>query len=222
LDKTQQAARPMPQKELPASRPADTATQASVDLPIDQSSYFYNPLVTYWHAFRALQVVDYLQSFNKALDAPCMAQTARYTHQIVPFTNPGWDETKFATDASLRRLDGIETGVSLYGEPTYGTSFFNWLADSRHNHYGVTEFHPLKPFDARELQRVLAAHESHGAQFLSFFLEPRWNGRRVVRAHNLFSLDPDNPKFGSPRLYESVRQVLGSDAAKAAPARSTP
>jgi hypothetical protein len=221
-DRTQQAARPMPQRGLPASRPADKSTKASVDLPVDQSSYFYNPLVTYWHAFRALQVVEYLQSFNKSLDAPCMAQTARYTHQIVPFTNPGWDENKFAIGASLRQLDRIETGVSLYGEPTYGASFFNWLVDSPHKQYGVTEFHPLKPLDARELQRVLAAHESHGAQFISFFLEPRWNGRRVLRAHNLFSLDPDNPKFGSPQLYESVRQVLGSDAVKAAPVRSTP
>ncbi len=68
-------------------------------------------------------------------------------------------------------------GVSLYGEPTYGSSFFKWLAGTRHKHYGVTEFHPLKPLDARDLRRVLAAHEAQGAQFLSFFLEPRWNGR---------------------------------------------
>jgi hypothetical protein len=225
LDKTQQPPQPFPQKALPPSRDADASVQASVDLPVDQSSYFFNPLVPYWHAFRALQVVAYLQSFNKSLTEPCVAQTPRFTHQIVPFTNPSWDETKFAIDASLRELDGIGLGVSLYGEPTYGSSFFSWLAGSRHKHYGVTEFHPLKPLDAHELRRVLAAHEAQGAQFLSFFLEPRWNGRLVARGHNLFSLDPDNAMYGSPQLYESLREVLRADrqaGATATPARSTP
>lgn len=225
LGKTQQTPSLLPQKKLPVSRQLDASVQASVDMPVDQSSYFYNPLVTYWHAFRALQVAQYLQSFDKTLDAPCMAHTPRYTHQIVPFTNPGWDETKFAIDASLGHLDGIGLGVSLYGEPTYGTSFFKWLAGTGHKQYGVTEFHPLKPLDPRELRRVLAAHEARGAQFVSFFLEPRWKGRPVVRAHNLFSLDPDNPKYGSPQLYESFRQVLQGRAqagVTAIPVRSTP
>jgi len=225
LDKSQQSPPPLPQEALTVARAPDASVKASVDLPVDQSSYFYNPLVTYWHAFRALQVADYLQSFNKALALPCMAQTPRYTHQIVPFSNPGWDETKFAIDASLGDLKGIEMGVSLYGEPTYGTSFFQWLAGSRHDHYGVTEFHPLKPLDARELRHVLATHEAQGARFLSFFLEPRWNGRPVTRAHNLFSLDPDNPQYGSQQLYDSFRQLLRDEpgaAVKASHERSTP
>ena len=131
----------------------------------------------------------------------------------------------FAARGVQRELDGIGLGVSLYGEPTYGSSFFSWLAGSRHRQYGVTEFHPLKPLDARELRRVLAAHEAQGAQFLSFFLEPRWNGRLVARGHNLFSLDPDNAMYGSPQLYESFREVLRGDrqaGATATPARSTP
>ena len=185
--------------------------KASVDMPADQSSYFYNPLVTYWHAFRALQVADYLRSFEKGLQAPCVAQTKRYTHQILPFAHPAWDETKFAVDASLRKLDGIGLGVSLYGEPTYGTTFFSWLESSPHKHYGVTEFHPLKAMDPMELEGMLARHAGHGVEFVSFFLEPRWKGRLVPRAHNLFSLDPDNPKFGSQQLYESVRSLLRAD-----------
>ena len=225
LDKARQPAQTLPQKPLPASRQPDASLQASVDLPVNQSSYFFNPLVTYWHAFRALQVVDYLQSFDKALTPSCMAQTPRYTHQIFPFSNPGWDETKYAIDASLGQLKGIEMGVSLYGEPTYGTSFFKWLSASRHKHYGVTEFHPLKPLDASELRRVLAAHEAQGARFLSFFLEPRWNGRPVTRGHNPFSLDPDNSQYGSPQIYQSFRQLLRNDTADGAtavPERSTP
>lgn len=225
LDKNQQAPKSLPQKPLPAAREPDASVKTNVDLPADQTSYFYNPLVTYWHAFRALQVADYLQSFNRALSAPCMEQTPHYTHQIIPFSNPGWDETKFAIDASVRELKGIELGVSLYGEPTYGRSFFSFLAAGGHREYGVTEFHPLKPLDARELGRVLATHEAQGARFVSFFLEPRWNGRAVTRGHNLFSLDPDNARYGSAQLYRSLQQLMREErgvAAKAVPERSTP
>ena len=186
--------------------------KASVDIPADQSSYYYNPLVVYWHAFRARQVANYLQSFEKATELPCLAQTKRYTHQVLPFTHPSWDPTKFAVDASLGELDGIGLGVSLYGEPTYGTSFFDWLPGSEHQHYGVTEFHPLRGMGPGQLEGMLEQHSSHGAEFVSFFMEPRWNRRLVPRTHNLFSLDPDNPKFGSAQLYESMRQLLTDGA----------
>lgn len=215
LDKSQQTPARLPQKKLPASRAADPSIKGSVDLPAEQSSYFYNPLVTYWHAFRALQVADYLRSFSQALHPPCLAQTQRYTHQILPFTHPAWDETKFAVDASLRKLDDIDLGVSLYGEPTYGTSFFNWLDSGPHKHYGVTEFHPLRAMDPKELDAMMARHARHGAAFVSFFLEPRWKGSLVPRAHNVFSLDPDNTKYGSNLLYESVHRLLQTDSVSA-------
>jgi hypothetical protein len=164
-----------------------------------------------WHLFRGLQVARYIQWFNQSVKPACLARTKRYTHQIIPFTNPSWDETKFAVDASLQKLDGIGLGVSLYGEATYGTSFSKWLGTTQHKYYGVTEFHPLKALGPRELQDVLQEHEAQGAEFISFFLEPRWKGRLVFRGHSLFSLDPDNPKFGSQQLYESVRHVLQGD-----------
>lgn len=208
LDRSQQAPAALPQKELPASRPADASLKASVDLPADHSSYYYNPLAAHWHAFRAAQVADYLQSFARSLQAPCVAKTQRYTHQILPFAHPAWDQTKFAVDASLEPLDRIGLGVSLYGEPTYGTSFHRWLEASRHRHYGVTEFHPLKAMDPTEFDGMLQQHRKHGVEFVSFFLEPRWRGALVPRSHNLFSLDPDNAKFGSRQLYESVRQLV--------------
>ena len=209
LDRTRQAPTPLPQKQLPASRGPDASVKASVDMPADQSSYFYNPLVRYWHAFRALQVADYLRSFERAtLQAQCVTGTKRYTHQILPFTHPAWDDTKFAVDTSLRELEGVGLGVSQYGEPTYGASFFNWLETSRHKHYGATEFHPLKGLDETALKSMLQKHQEHGAEFVSFFLEPRWKGRLVPRNHNLFSFDPENPRFGSQQLYESVRQLL--------------
>jgi hypothetical protein len=210
LDKSQQMPGPLPQKALPANRAPNASVKAYVDTPADQSSYFYNPLVPYWHAFRALQVANYLESFDKALQPQCLVRVKRYTHQVIPFSHPGWDETKFAVDASLGKLDGIDLGISLYGEPTYGTSFYGWLAGSQHKHYGVTEFHPLKAMGATEFDGMLEKHAAHGAEFVSFFLEPRWQGRLVPRVHNLFSLDPDNEKFGSRQLYESVRHLLQS------------
>ncbi|ABM34703.1 hypothetical protein QRO08_03450 [Paracidovorax citrulli] len=98
--------------------------------------------------------------------------------------------------------------MSLYGEPTYGRPYFDWLAASATAHYGVTEFHPLKAMDAAEMRRVLQAHAARGAEFLSFFLEPLWNGELVPRGHNIFSFDPDNRQFASDRLYEAVRGAL--------------
>lgn len=210
LDRNQPTKNQLPQKKLPSSRVSDPAVRGYVDVPVDRSSYMYNPLVTYWHAFRALQVVGYIQKFNQAATAPCLSATARYTHQIIPFTNPGWDETKFAIDASLQKLDGINLGVSLYGEPTYGTSFSNWLSGTRHKHYGVTEFHPLKALDPAEFQRVLDLHSRQGVDFISFFMEPRWKRVPVSHGKNLFSFDPDNDEFGSRQLYQSVQKVLSA------------
>lgn len=214
MDRSQSTPKPMPQRALPAAVPSpDARVQASIDFPAQASSYYYNPLVPLWHAFRARQVVDYLRYFDGIVKQSCLSDVPRYTHQIIPFTNPGWDANKFAIQDSLHPAQtGIRLGVSLYGEPTYGRPYFDWLAASGTAHYGVTEFHPLKAMDAAEMRRVLQAHAAHGAEFLSFFLEPRWNGELVPRGHNIFSFDPDNRQFASDRLYEAVRGALAPAA----------
>lgn len=208
LDRRQETPQPLAQKALPPNRLADASTKAFVDVPGDQTSYFYNPLVTYWHAFRSLQVVAYLQKFSQAVSPQCMKDTPRFTHQIIPFTNPGWDENKFAIEASLRELEGIHMGISLYGEPTYGQSFSQWLSTTKHKHYGITEFHPLKPLSIEELDAAFRMHERQGAQFLSFFMEPRWNGQAVSRGKNMFSFDPDNQHYGSDKLFGSAQGAI--------------
>lgn len=205
MDRQQNTPLQQPQQTLPNSEPLDVDAKAHVDQPAEQSSYFFNPLVPLWHAFRQQQVVSYLKSFSTVVDASCLNKTKQYTHQIIPFTNPGWDESKFAIDASLEDLGRIRLGVSLYGEAGYGNSFRQWLGTTTHRAYGVTEFHPLKEIDAVELRNILDAHASQGAEFVSFFLEPRWNGALVPRPHNIFSFDPANPKFGSDRLYEAAK-----------------
>lgn len=210
MDQEQRTPALLPQKTLPASTPADAGLQAHMDMPAEQSSYYYNPLVPLWHAFRGQQVVDYLQFFHGVVNQSCLAGTPHYTHQIIPFTNPGWDAHKYAIQASLRNMEGIRLGVSLYGDATYGTSFPKWYASTGHRGYGVTEFHPLKPMDAPTMQHMLAQHAARGAEFLSFFLEPRWQGQLVARDHNLFSFGPDNAQFGSDRLYQSVQDSLDS------------
>lgn len=207
MDRFQTTPKAMPQRQLPAFPPADDKLQAHIDFPIDQSAYYFNPLVPFWHAFRGQQVVDYLKFFNGVVSQSCLAGTPHYTHQIIPFTNPSWDANKYAIQASLQPIDDIRLGVSLYGDATYGDTFFRWYAKTTHSGYGVTEFHPLKAMNAPAVQRVLSQHALHGAEFLSFFLEPRWDGKLVARNHNLFSLDPDNKQFGSDRLHESMRRV---------------
>ena len=208
MARDQRTPQPMRQTPLPASLPPGEGIRAHVDLPVDQSSYFYNPLVAQWHEFRGQQVVKYLGYFADQVKTSCLAHTKRYTHQIIPFTNPGWDSGKFAIAASLEKLEDLRLGVSLYGEASYGTSFADWLESKSHRSYGVTEFHPLKAMDAAALTMVLDAHARHGAEFVSFFLEPRWKGVLLARGHNIFSLDPDNRKFNSDQLYRSMQEAL--------------
>ena len=205
---------------LPAAVPPPAAApwQVHIDSPTPLSSYYYNPLVPLWHAFRAQQVAQYIQAFGEAVVQPsCLRDTPTYTHQIVPFANPGWDAQKFAVEASLAGLKGIRMGVSLYGEASYGDSFGSWYAQRQRLHttrtgpqpYGVTEFHPLKAMDASEWRKTLQTHERRGAAFLSFFMEPRWEGQRVERGHNIFSIDPQNRQFSSDALYRAAQQTLG-------------
>ena len=179
-----------------------------IDLPPDRSAYWFNPLVPLWHAFRNDQVVRYLDAFDQRVADSCLWDTPRYEHQIVPFTNPGWDASKFAVDASLKAAGNLGLGVSLYGEAALGPELFPWLGRWRKGHYGVTEFHPLRALSPAQLQALLQRHREHGARFLSFFLEPYAPGEAIGTPKNLFSFDADNPKFGSDQLYRSMQGVL--------------
>ena len=46
----------------------------------------------------------------------------------------------------------------------------------------------IAPSDAAELKATLDRHAVRGMEFVSFFLEPRWNGRRISDRANLFSV----------------------------------
>ena len=208
MNRQQTTPQPLPQKHLPTSAPADVGLQSHIDLPVDQSAYYYNPLVPLWHAFRGRQVAEYLKFFDGVVNQSCLADTPHYTHQIIPFTNPSWDANKYAIQASLQPMGGIRLGVSLYGDAAYGSTFSRWYAKTGHHGYGVTEFHPLKAMDTLAVRSMLKRHAAQGAEFLSFFLEPRWQGKLVARNHNLFSLDPDNAQFGSDSLYQSMQKVM--------------
>ena len=212
MGRDQSAPQPLPQKPLPISTPADAALQAHIDLPAEQSSYYYNPLVPLWHRFRQQQVVAYLEFFNGVVNQSCLANTPHYTHQIIPFTNPSWDANKYAIQASLQPMKNTKLGVSLYGDATYGEVFSRWYDKSHHAGYGVTEFHPLKAMDAAAVQQMLGQHKQRGAEFVSFFLEPHWQGVLLERGYNAFSLDPQNAQFGSAALYQSVQQILTAPA----------
>ncbi|WP_233195146.1 beta-galactosidase [Acidovorax sp. 62] len=210
----------LPQTATQAA-PAAAAWQAHIDSPAQLSSYYYNPLVPLWHTFRAKQVARYIEAFGKAVVQPsCLHNVPTYTHQIVPFSNPGWDAQKFAVEESLAGLHNIRLGVSLYGEASYGDSFGAWYAQRQRlraprsgpEAYGVTEFHPLKGMDATEWNKTLQAHQRRGAAFLSFFMEPRWEGQRVERGHNIFSIDPENQQFRSDALYRAAQQTLEHSA----------
>lgn len=205
MDRQQRPPLQQLQRPLPPSHKAGPDVEAAIDQPLDQASLFYNPLVPLWHEFRELQIVAYLRHFDRTLRESCLSSIPRYTHQLMPHSNPSWDANKFAVDASLANLLPLRTGVSLYGEASYGASFHQWLRRTTHSGYGITEFHPLMPMTSKELQEVFSAHATQGASFLSFFLEPYWDNQAVERSPNLFSFDPRNTAFGSNALYEAMR-----------------
>ena len=73
-----------------------------VDMPGEMQTLYYNPLAALWHAFRGQQVARYLQYFDQVVAKSCLADTPRYIHQLLAFPNPGWDESKYAVEASLQ------------------------------------------------------------------------------------------------------------------------
>ena len=208
MDRQQRPPAPLAQQALPASTPPDAALQAHIDWPAAQSSYYYNPLVPLWHSFREQQVVDYLQFFQGVVKQSCLAGTPHYTHQIIPFVHPTRDAHKFASQKTLQTSNQLQPGVSLYGNAAYGDSFFRWYNKTSHKSYGAGEFHPLHAMDAPAVEKMLGQHAAQGAAYLSFFLEPRWQGALVERHHSPFSFDPNNTSFGSATLYKSMQQVL--------------
>jgi hypothetical protein len=211
VDRTQSPVRPIPPDALPTSVQPGSGIAASIDTPADLASVFYNPLVPLWHEFRGKQVVEYLAYTARRLQGTCLAGTATYVHQIAPFANPSWDSTKYAVDASLKPIEGLRLGISLYGESSYGRSFFDWYErESGQQQYGVTEFHPLRAMDPDELRRTLNAHHAHGARFVSFFVDgiPRRAvpSKQSIFVYTVFS--PEVSAFGSDRLFRSVRAIM--------------
>lgn len=208
-----------PQSPLPPMSAKRSGTSFWLDTPSDQLSLYYNPLVPYWHEYRQRQVTDYLKHFASLVRHSCLGSGSVYTHQIVPFANPGWDASRFAIDDSLGDSTGMQLGISLYGRATYGPEMIDWLRSRRSKvagvgahggsrAYGVTEFHPLKGMSARELNQVLMRHHAEGAQFISFFMEPRVKGKLFEPGINLFSFDPQNVAYGSDSLYEAMANIL--------------
>ena len=198
----------LPVEPLPAHRKVDSKISWFVDSPQNKAAYFYNPLVPLWHEFRGEQVMRYLAFFDQHIRRSCLHDKAIYTHQILPFINPDWDTHRFAAERSLQPFGQTKTGISLYGEATYGGGFGQWFESSKLKSYGVTEFHPLKAMPPEALAATLESHRLRGAEFLSFFLEPRGLTPGSGVGLNQFSFDPQVRNFGSDKLYQAMKMVI--------------
>lgn len=194
---------------LPIAEKPSEDIQYYIDLPKNNSTYFYNPLVPIWHNFRQLQVVRYLKFFDDLLESSHISNIPRYMHQILPFMNPGWDSNKFSVDKSLKGVGNLHLGVCLFGWPAHGNAFITYQKNVANKKYAVTEFHPMKKLNPKEMEDVLKMHKDNGADFLSFFIEPRWKDTLVKRKkYNVFSFDPLSNLHGSDVLYESMKKIL--------------
>lgn len=212
MDRQQTTPVVQPMIQLPHMQTLPPRISAFLDQPKNQFSYYFNPMAREWQAFRESQVTQYLQYFDGLVAQTCFADTPRYTHQIVPQFNPSWDSQRYAVADSLKNRRTPRTGISLYGEASYGRSVTDWLTLRPHEPYGVTEFHPLRAMDPVELGSVLQRHHDQGARFLSFFMDTQWQGQRINPSSNffIFTLDQDNQKFGSDQLFSSIKSLLHS------------
>ena len=218
VDKSQATPVTAESTALPKSVAADGKLLFNVDFPKELSSYYYNPLAALWHDFRKTQVSDYLSHFEKIAKSKCIAKDKIYSHQILPFVNPGWDVTKYAVGNDLAVPASLNLGISLYGEASYGASFFDWYGRSGRTSYGVTEFHPLKAMDATELKAVFDKHARHNAKFISFFAEAKGlysqdqpaapDDSEGTKASTDFTFSRRNKSAGSSVLFDSVREIL--------------
>jgi hypothetical protein len=208
MERSQSTPRMLPVKPLPHAVGAGKSLLFQVDQPVSLTSYYFNPLAVVWHDFRKYQVTQYLEHFAKIAKGKCIDQDLIYSHQILPFVNPGWDETKFGVGRDLAVPENMRLGISLYGEASYGTSFFDWFKETRRSSYGITEFHPLKAMDAQELKAVFTRHYQNNAQFLSFFAESVGWDENPANRPNIFSFEKKNKNVGSDVLFDSVKEIL--------------
>ena len=208
MEKTQATPILLVSKALPESVSPDKSLMFNIDNPVNLSSYYYNPLVVLWHDFRKSQVSDYLRHFRDIADGKCINSKLIYSHQILPFVNPGWDENKYAVGRDLAVPQDMQLGISLYGEASYGTSFFDWFKGTQRTAYGITEFHPLKAMDTQQLNSVLDQHFQNNAQFLSFFIEGAGLDEDPARKPYLFAFDLRNKNSGSDVLFSSMRDIF--------------
>jgi hypothetical protein len=208
MDRVQSAPQALPFNAPPHASAAAPGVEFHVDAPADLSSYYFNPLAPLWNAFRASQVRDYLDHFRALAAASCVPPQRIYSHQILPFVNPGWDVSKFAVEQDLDVPASLGLGVSLYGEASYGSSFFDWLRRTGRGDYGVTEFHPLRAMTPEQLGGVLRRHAEHGARFLSFFAEAEGSGPWREGVSNVMSFDEANPYHGSAPLRAAVQALM--------------
>jgi hypothetical protein len=208
MEKSQATPSVVPSARLPLSVPPNASMAFHVDSPGDLTSYYFNPLVPLWHEFRKQQVSVYLEIFGNIAKNKCINKDLIFSHQILPFVNPGWDENKYAVGRDLAVPNDMQLGVSLYGEASYGSSFFEWFKETGRMGYGITEFHPLKAMDAKALDSIFNQHYLNDARFLSFFIEASGLDGDPQNKPNLFSFDLKNKNAGSDVLYQSTVDIL--------------
>ena len=193
----------LPLAQLPGAR-------GHLDMPLEGADFMYNPLVPLWHQFRGQQVREYIAFMARRIDKSCLHGVPRYTHQLFPYANPSWSYDKYAVDESLRETGDLRLGVSLYGEATYGASFFSWKTMRHRGGYGVTEFHPLKGMDVGDFRRMIDRHFNSGAEFLSFFTEARGDlpSGIVNSGKTIPYFSPGNSQYQSAQLYDSLQRMM--------------
>lgn len=208
----QQQALPEPTRPLPSS------LRFWHDYPAEQLQVTYNPLAVQWEAFREHQVRDEIERYAQAVPRHCFPNAEVFSHQVAPAFKASWNEQLFAVAASLEPSPHYAPGINLYGGITYGDTFFEWLGERGHTHYGVPEMHPMTPQDPSLLVEALNRHHDSGAVFLApYYVSLIEDHYGHDPAHDQFRVAPDNPAYGSDHYFEALHRVMNAPAGEQAP-----
>ncbi len=180
-----------------------------LDLPKSSQDLYFNPLARDWNAFRAEQVLHFIEHFNAMALAAGIEQDKLYSHQIVPQVNSSWNAKLFSVDRSLKFGLPWRSGLNMYG----GAADSDWIRafiGERHLvGYGVPEFNPQQWKRPGVHREAMLSHYRGGARFISpYYLSITSGAELTGRATlNRLEIRPDNPVEGSAAFYQAIGEL---------------
>ncbi|GAB4397024.1 MAG: hypothetical protein OHK0048_03880 [Rhodoferax sp.] len=192
--------------DLPAP-PKDL--QFWLDRPRDQQDLYFNPAAKDWYAFRQHQVRQALIAWFDDARAVGLPAAKLYSHQIASAMVGGWNPLLTASDSSLHGPTPYRKGVNLYGG-ALNMALLRQRYLGPGESFAVPEFHTQSWKDPQAPLRTLQALRQARADFVVPYFMTLYPDALIAKnnPHDAFRIAPDNPRYGSNRLYAAIRELV--------------